>query len=230
MNPIFVILTVLVLTVGVAPVPAQTAEKPPMPQAPYLAPVPDYGHWVVAFKYESASAAPAADGDGDAATPAPKPPAAPDGFPVTLDTIKTGELKGIVLTFADGTSKQFTCQGDWVLTSSPKGPQLSVASSSQRPFVYYSPGFVMLDGVTINLSNFKGYLMYKGTPAFHYQVGELEVWIDINSMLPLAVKNGGVEAAFQFLAPPPKPFVIPQEQADLLKKEQDADKKARALR
>jgi len=225
MKPTFATLAGLALLLGMATASAQTDK--PAPKAPYLAPVPDYGHWIVTFKYAGSPDSVPADDDAATAASAPK---APDGFPITLDTIKTGDLRGVVFTSADGSSRQFTCQGDWILSSTPKGPQLLVASSSQRPYAYYTSGFVMLDGVTINPSTYKGLDMSKGTAAFHYQSGEVEAWIDVNSMLPIAVKANGVEASYQFLPAPPRPFTIPDDQANLLQKEQAADQKARALR
>ncbi len=225
MKRIFWILTGLALLLDAPESRAQTDDKP-VPKAPYLAPVPDYGHWIVTFKYDGATDSTSADDN----TAAAKPSLVPDGFPTAIDTIKTGNLRGIVFTASDGTTRQFTCQGDWVLSSTPKGPQLLVASLSQRPYTYYTSGFILLDGVTVNPSTFKGAEMYKGNLAFHYQSSDVEVWIDINSMLPLMVKRSGAEASYQFLPAPPRPFVIPDDQANLLQKEQDADQRARTLR
>ena len=200
---------------------AQSDEKP-VPKAPYLAAVPDYGHWMVTFKYDAPAKDDTAGGD--------KPPSAQEGIPSAIDTIKTGDLRGVTVSFANGTTKQFTCQGDWVLSSTPKGPQLSIASPSQSPYIYYSKGFILLDGVTINPSTFKGAAMHNGALAFHYKSGEADVWIDIATMLPLAVKEPGIEANYQHLPAPPRPFVIPKDQAGLLHKQQEADRKVRALR
>jgi len=222
MKSIFWTLTGLGLILGMATATATAqADDKPAPKAPYLAPVPDYGHWTVTFKY---------DGIFFTDDASAKPPAAPDGFPTVIDTIKTGELRGVVFTSADGTSKQFTCQGDWVLSSTPKGPQLSVASPSQRPYTYYSPGFILLDGTTINLTTFKEAGLHDGAMAFHYKSGDVDAWIDPATMLPLAVKVSGVEASYQFLPAPPRPFVIPDDQAALLKKQQEDDQKIHALR
>jgi hypothetical protein len=66
--------------------------------------------------------------------------------------------------------------------------------------------------------------------AFHYKSGETDVWIDVVTMLPLTVKVPGLEVVYQFLPPPPRPFLIPKDQAGLLQKEQEADKKVRSLR
>jgi hypothetical protein len=108
---------------------AQTDELP-TPKEPYITPVPDYGHWTVTFKNPKpqgsapAPAAAATPGPAPAAPPAvpppapvsatttaPPPPPASEGSPLTIETIKTGELRGVTLTFADGTTSQFTCQG-----------------------------------------------------------------------------------------------------------------------
>ena len=204
----------------------QSDEKP-APKAPYLAAVPDYGHWIVTFKYEaSATDGPAAG----ASSGGDKPQPATDGTLSVIDTIKTGDLRGVVLTFSNGITKQFTCQGDWVLASTPNGPQLGVASPSQSPYVYYTTCFILLDGVKIDPSTFKETAKRNGALAFHYKSGETDVWIDIATMLPLAVKVPGVEGAYQFLPAPPRPFAIPQDQADLLQKKQKAYRQTRSLR
>ena len=223
----FTILFGLGFVAGLGTVHGQTDEKPaPKPKAPFLADVPDYGHWIVTLKYGSAPSSDVASGA--------KPPSAPDGSPTMIDTIKTGELRGVVLTFADGTTKPFSCQGDWVLISTPKGPQLGIVTSSWRPYIYYTARFVLLDGVKIDLSTYKETEMHNGVTAFHYKSGdksgETDVWIDPATMLPLGVKKLDVEATYQFLPAPPRPFLIPADQAALLKKEQDADKAVRSMR
>ena len=72
--------------------------------------------------------------------------------------------------------------------------------------------------------------MHDGALAFHYKNGQTDVWIDPATMYPVTVKTPDIEVAYQFLPPPPKPFDIPKDQADLLKKEQDADKAVRSMR
>jgi len=248
MKPIFfTIIMVLGLTAGQERVWAQVDEKP-VPKPPYLAPVPDYGHWTVTFKYENAPVS-ATSSTGDSTSPtaakpavttaaavapvattAPTATAAPDGFPTVIDTIKTGDLRGVVLTFANGTSRQFTCQGDWVLTSTSKGAQVGIVNSSWAPYVYYTTGFILLDGVKIDLSTFKETAKHNGVLAFHYKSGDADAWIDIDSMLPLAVKRSGVEVSYQFLNPPPRPFPIPQDQESLLQKEQAAYQSTKSMR
>ncbi len=215
---------------------AQSDEKLPEPHAPYLAPVPDYGHWMVTFKYKEAPSNGAASATGDPtaapSVPGAQPaPSAPDySSPTSIETIKTGDLRGVTLTFSDGTSKQFTCQGDWVLSSTPKGPQLSIASPQAIPYVFYTIGFILLDGVTINMSTFKEAALHNKVMAFHYKSGAVDVWIDPNSMLPLGAKQNGIEVAYEFLTPPPRPFPIPKDQADLLQKEEAAYKATKSMR
>ena len=82
----------------------------------------------------------------------------------------------------------------------------------------------------IDLTTFKEAALHNGVMAFHYQSGNVEVWIDPDSMLPLTVKQPGVEASYQFLTPPPQPFDIPKDQAALLKKEEQAVESTRAMR
>jgi hypothetical protein len=194
------------------------AQSPTKPKEPYVAAVPDYGHWMIRFKYE-----PPAEGT---AAPAPVDP----NLPTILDTIKTGDLKSVVLTLSTGTTQQFTYQGDWVLSSTPEGPKLSVATADRPPHPYFTTGFALLDGLTIDNSTFKEATTWNGVPAFHYRIGETDVWIDSATMLPLALRQPGLEASYQFLPPPPKPFLVPEDQEILLKKQRAADKKVRTLR
>jgi len=154
----------------------------------------------------------------------------PDGSPTKIETIKTGDLRGVTLTFADGTAKQFTCQGDWILCSTPNGPQLGIATATAHPYIYYTTGFILLDGVKIDPSTFKEAALHNGVMAFHYRSGDTEVWIDPNSMLPLGAKQNDVEVSYEFLTPPPRPFPIPKDQADLLRKEQSAYKATSSMR
>ena len=199
---------------------AQSDDKP-TPKAPFIAPVPDYGHWLVTFKYSA---------DPDKTDDKTKPPAVPNGYPVTIDTIKSDEMKSVVLTFADGKSKQFTCRGDWIMTSTAKGPQLSIASPSSQPFMFYTAGFILLDKVSLNASNFQGAETHNGVLTFHYKSGDVEAWVDRTTMLPVGAKENSVEVSYQFMTPPPKPFPIPEDQSALLKKEQSAYQATRALR
>jgi hypothetical protein len=193
----------------------------------------------VTFKYPSASPASASN----AAEPAPStstltppasatPPASPvpEGSPTSIDTIRTGDLRGVVLTFGDGTSKQYTCQGNWVLSSTSKGPQLSIASPTMLPYAYFTTGFIMLDGVKIGPSTFVKAEKHNGLIVFHYKSGDLDVWIDPQTMLPKFAKQSGIEASYQFLNPPPRPFPIPKDQENLLQKELQADQATRSLR
>ncbi|HEY0256511.1 MAG TPA: hypothetical protein VGC39_03630 [Candidatus Methylacidiphilales bacterium] len=204
---------------------AQT-EEVPAPQPPYIQPVPDYGHWKVTFKYKDAAPSVTV-----AASSVPAPAPSPSSnMPTAIETIKTGDLRGVTLTFPDGTTKEYTCQGDWALNSSAKGAQLSIASSTSLPYPYYTTGFILLDGVRINPATFKGAMKYNGTIAFHYKSGDVDVWIDPTSMLPLGAEQEGVEVSYQFLTPPPRPFPIPKDQADLMKKERDASAATRAMR
>ncbi len=127
MKPLFfTILLGFGLMAGLKMTRAQTEELP-SPQPPYIQPVPDYGHWKVTFKYKEAAPSPAASaptpvpapapasGPAPVPTPAPTPPS--NDTPSAIETIKTGDLRGVTLTFTDGSSKEYTCQGDWVLNS-----------------------------------------------------------------------------------------------------------------
>jgi hypothetical protein len=226
---IFAIVFSLSLMTSAEMSPAQSDDKPPTPQEPYIQPVPDYGHWKVTFKYPGESAPPAAV-SATGTTTAASSSSPSDGSPVSIETIKTGELRGVTLTFNEGPTKQFTCQGNWVLSSTPKGAQLSIAIPTALPYAYYTTGFIFLDKATINMSTFKEVEKHNGVMAFHYKSGDVDVWVDTVTMLPLAAKQDGVEASYQFLTPPPKPFPIPKDQEQLLQKEQAAYKTTSNMR
>ncbi len=213
----FAIFVVLSLWAGLEMAPAQSEEMP-VPKPPYLTPVPDYGHWKVTFKYEAAA---------PATTPTPSTSAE---LPTTVETIKTGDLRGVTLTFAKGPPQQFTCQGDWVLNSSAKGAQLRIVTPLAIPYPYYTTGFIFLDGIKVDPSTFKEAVPHNGVIAFHYRSNEVDVWIDPTSMHPLAAKKDGVEASYEFMTPPPRPFPIPQDQESLLQKEQQAYKATSSMR
>jgi hypothetical protein len=234
MNRIIFTIILGVSSIGGPKMALAQADEKPVPKPPYIAPVPDYGHWTVTFKYFDipANAAPGASSGSGTITPQlPNAPITPDdASPVSIDTIKTGGLRGIVLTFANGKSKQFTCQGNWVLISTDKGPQLGMANPTSSPFKFYTTGFILLDRVKIDPSTFRETAKHNGVLAFHYISGEVEVWINPASMLPLAVKQPGVEASYQFLNPPPRPFPIPKDQESLMQKEEQADQNTRSMR
>jgi hypothetical protein len=228
---IFAIILGLGLVAGWQSVRAQSEEMP-APKPPYLAPVPNYGHWKVTFKYGKIASPESATASTSTplAAPSSSPEASDATSPIAIETIKTGDLIGTTLTFPDGTTKEYTCRGNWVLNSSAQGAQLHIASSTSLPYPYFSSGYILLDGVKVDPSTFMDTAKHNGLLAFHYKSGDVDVWIDPTSMLPLAAKQDGVEVDYQFLPRPTTPFPIPADQAALLKKEQQADAATRAMR
>lgn len=215
-----VCLTILIRTVQAE------EEINPVPHAPFLAAVPDYGHWTVTFKYPPNPAAKA----GDAAT---APPPAP---PVNqIDIIKTGDMMLVTLSTTGAPPRIFYQRGDWIVTVNPQGSQQAevlVPSPDHMPYPFYTHGFMLMDGAVLGPNNFKGLVKYNDTPAFYYQTNVGEVWISPHTMLPIAVKSAkeGLIAEYQFLPAPPSPFQIPGDQASVLQKQQDADKAVRSMR
>ena len=116
------------------------------------------------------------------------------------------------------------------MRSTPNGPQLGLATPTAHPYIYYTLGFILLDGVKIDPSTFKGAALHNKVMAFHYKSGAVDIWIDPNTMLPMAAKQEGVEVSYQFLTPPPRPFPIPKDQESLLQKEQAAYKATSSMR
>jgi hypothetical protein len=80
------------------------------------------------------------------------------------------------------------------------------------------------------MSTFKETGLHNKEIAFHYKSGQTDVWIDPSTMLPMAVKKDGVEASYEFLTPPPRPFPIPKDQESLLQKEEGAYKATSSMR
>ena len=212
-----------------APAPPAAQGDKPTPVPPYLAPVPEYGRWTVSFKYDEADAA--VGSDAAAASDAPKASAVPDGFPTLIETTKAGDMRTVALTFLKGAPKQFTCQQDWVLWSTPRGPKVIIADPSHMPYMYYTKGYALLEGVTIGAATFQETEDYNNAPAFHYKSGDTDVWIDVATMLPVGVKRGGVEAVYNFISTSKKiTLKIPPDQAELLQKGLETEKYVRSLR
>jgi hypothetical protein len=205
----------------------------PVPQPPYLAPVPDYGHWVITFKFASEAAAKAA---APTAPGTPADAAAAPVLPLTrADIIKTGDMRLVTLSTGNGPPRIYYQRGDWIVTINPQNEQQAqvlVPTPFHLPYPFYTEGFMLMDGMVLNASNFKGVEKYNGKSVYHYQPEGGEVWIAPGTMLPVAVKSTseGLIAEYQFLPPPPAPFTIPHGQNSVLDKAQKSYKAVQAMR
>ncbi len=197
----------------------------PAPQAPYLAPVPDWGHWTVTFKYPPTP---------DPAGGPPKPGEPPGGFPAAVETVRAGGLGMTTASFPAAPPQTFYQQGVWIATATPQGPQVLSAGPGRLPFPGYTAGFSLLDGVAIGPKTFKDVARSGGATCFHYEDKgtdrDTEAWIAVDTMLPVTVRTAdGIEADFQFEARPTQPVVVPADLLALLQKEQAAYQYTRAL-
>jgi hypothetical protein len=116
------------------------------------------------------------------------------------------------------------------LSSTPQGPQLRIASPTALPYPYYTTGYIMIGNMKIDPSTFKGAEKHNGIMSFHYHSGDTDAWISPATMLPLAAKQDGVQASYQFFTPPPRPFPIPKDQESLLHKAEGAYRATSSMR
>jgi len=194
----------------------------PTPKSPYVAPVPSYGHWTVELKSEAA--APPATAPGN-----PTPTSQP-GIPTTIETIRTGDLKRVILSYSTGASQQFDQTGIYFLTSdaSGSGTKLFIPHPDVPPYPFYTNGFLFFE--TLNPSWFRDIVKMGGINCFHYQNGSTQLWVAVDSMLPVAAKSEGITAHYQFQPAPGSPIVLPPDEKAVLEKEMNAQKASQSVR
>jgi hypothetical protein len=186
-------------TVAAEPTPAPT----PMP--PYVAPVPGAAHWIVTLK-SKAAASPVG--------PSARPEAGPQRAPSTIETIKTGDTKEVTLSYDDGTSQRFDQVGFYFMTGSGSKTELFISNTVHPPYQFYTKGFLFFD--TLDPSWFRGITKVGTVDCFYYNSGAVELWVAIDSMLPVAAKSGGILASFSFLPAPTSPIALPPNEQALL--------------
>ena len=192
----------------------------PTPKSPYVAPVPSYGHWTVELKSEAA--APPATAPGN-----PTPTSQP-GIPTTIETIRTGDLKRVILTYSTGASRQFDQAGPYFLTSSGSRADLFIPHRGEDPYPFYTKGFLFFE--TISPSWFRDVVKIGGVDCFHYENGSTQLWVSVDSMLPVAAKSEGITAHYQFQPAPGSPIVLPPDEKAVLEKEMNAQKASQSVR
>jgi len=181
----------------------QTWAQQPAPKAPYVAPIPASGHWTIQLKSsESAPSVAAHTGKGNQS----------DNRPVLIDTLKSGLIKRTTVGFKDGTSQCFDQSGPYFFQPASAGSYPYIPPPEEAPYPFYSEGFLFFENVSP--SWFKNVLKVGGIDCFHYQNGSRELWIAVDSMLPVAAKSGDIVALYQFHpAPNPPVTLTPEEQA-----------------
>ncbi|XHR27095.1 MAG: hypothetical protein ACFUZC_14200 [Chthoniobacteraceae bacterium] len=191
--------------------PAIRAQEPvpPAPKPPYVAPVPVNARWVVTLE-------------------TPGGLSAQTELPTAIETIKTGGVKRVTLFFKSGPSQRFDQMGDYLLTTTPAGPQISKAIPLFPPYPFYTDGYLFVENVVP--AHFKGVVKLKGVDCFYYGTGNSSVWISVDTQLPVAARQEGVLAYFQFLPAPSQPLTLPPEEAAQLEKYEAAANAFRAMR
>jgi hypothetical protein len=216
----------LIGTIGLVVISRAFAQSDnPVPKSPYIAPASDYGHWTIKMKYPAPPSVPG--------QPAQTPALGADK-PIGIDTIGTGNVRRITLSFAGEPSEEIYEKDGTFFIPTGRGILMTRAASEvpgEGPYPFYSPGFLFAGWVCRNgLSSFKDVVTYNEARCFHYQEGGDEAWIDVNTMLPVATKQDGIEADYQFMAPPTSPLQLPPDEASALQKTVDAYKAVNATR
>jgi hypothetical protein len=214
---------------------AEAQDKDQIPIAPYLAHIPVLSHWTITLKYPSNS--PPKPG---AAAPPPAP--LNNNQPVSIDIVKGGNVSLMTYTLQNGTQVSLDRSGTNYFMHTPTGLRM-FGGASAVPFSYTTEGFLFAEWVRQErLSAYKGFVLYQRIKCFHYQnpqppnpegydpnYGE-EAWIDVKTMLPVAAKQNGVEAAFQFHDAPDAPPQLPRDEAAMFQARENAVKALSELR
>ncbi len=217
-----------VLAISLSPVTAQDQKLIPVP--PYLAPVPSPGHWTVTLKNPSGSS--------------PESVAASSQWngsePLTIDTIQGGGISRITLNFQTAPPIQIDQKGDYYIRRTSTGVQLFGAANGTLSF-FALDGFLFAEWVRQEgAAAFQKVVQYEGVTCFYYQnhkpetekdpTNGQEAWIDVHSMLPVAAKDDGIEADYQFHDAPTSPPQLPPEEANLIQARENALKIQSSIR
>jgi hypothetical protein len=211
----------------------------PVPRPPYIAPVPSYAHWTIKIQPSSSPGS----------TPSAQPTRDTTFLPLMIDTVKTGDTKQVTLSYAGQPPEEINEKDGIVFLPTPKGTlmvheppaNLPTAPGSspldaadpelEGPYPLYSPGFLFARWLASGASSsFKDVVIYNQVRCFHYQNGGDEAWIDVATMLPVALRHDGIEADYQFLAPPTSPLQLPPDEAVSLQQTEDAAKAFNSVR
>ena len=192
----------------------------PIPKPPYVAPVPGYGHWTVELISEAAATPATVPGN---------PTVAPlQRTPTTIDTIRTGDLKRVTLSYSTGASQQFDQAGIYFLTSSASRVEIFVPHPGDSPYPFYTDGFLFFE--KLSPSWFRDVVKIGSVDCFHYQNGSTQLWVAVDSMLPVAARSGGITARYQFQQTPTSPIVLPPDEEAVLEREIKAYKAYQSVR
>ena len=194
-----------------------------VPVAPYLAAVPISSHWTTTLRHPSILGS-----DGVAVPPTPRG----SDEPLTIDTIQDGGISRVTLNFENGPPVQIDQKGNYYIRQTPAGVQLFGTGNGPLSF-FALDGFLFAEWVRQEgVAAFQNVVQYEGVTCFYYKNPKpeanmdpsngQEAWIDVHTMLPVAARNDGIEADFQFHDPPTTPLQLSTVEAQLIQSRQKA--------
>jgi len=211
-----------VIALSLSPAAAQDQKLMPVP--PYLAPVPGSGHWTITLKHSSGLSP---DGVAVASTPRDS------DEPLTIDTIRCGGISRVTLNFETASPIQIDQRGDCYIRKTSTGVRLFGTANGTLSFFALDDGFLFAEWVRREAPGaFQKVVQYEGVTCFYYQnqkpetekdpTNGQEAWIDVHTMLPVAAKDDGIEADYQFHDPPASPPQLSSEEANLIQARENA--------
>jgi hypothetical protein len=173
------------------------------PTPPYLASVPQKLHWIINFSYVQKNAP-------DTTPAAPSPDS-----PLSIDTMRVGNMRRVVVKYVNGTTQQYDIFGTDCYSQYPAlGLQCRKMGEGYTPFPYSDVAFPYTGCVTA--AAFKDRTTYQGVSVFHYQDGSTEAWISAETRLPVGADQiGFVKTTYQYLPPPDVIVPTPEEQRSI---------------
>lgn len=182
---------------------------PPQPVEPFIAKVPEYGHWTIQLKHLSPPSAPGQP---------PPAPVTPADEPVLIDVIKAGKRWQVTQTFPTGKSQMYDqAAPDYILQPGPGGLQVITIFKlgGATPYPYFTTGFLFAEWVHhAGLAAFQEVAKINNVPCFHYHQDVRDAWIAVDTLLPVKTAYANLEATFEFRDAPTGPLVFsPEEEA-----------------
>jgi hypothetical protein len=188
-------IVVVLLILGVS---LGRAQEPLRPKPPYMASVPNSAHWVVTMKS----------------------PHGESEQPITIDIVKTRDIKRLTISYNTGKTKVIYAVRGCHLTETAKGPELIDIDQNNVLYPFLSDEFAFIG--QLRADQFKDVVKINGADCFHFQKGASEVWVAADSKLPVAAREGGAMAYFQFFPPSEAPVTLPPAESAFLQQHENA--------
>jgi hypothetical protein len=204
--------------------PALAQDQKLVPVAPYLAAAPSSGYWTITLQHPSTL--------GSDGVPAPAIPPRSDE-PLTIDTIQSGGISRVMLNFHNAPPVQIDRKGDYYIRQTSTGVRLFGTANGTLSFFAVDNGFLFAEWVRQEgAAAFQKVVQYEGVTCFYYKNptpetqkdprNGQEAWIDVHTLLPVAARNDGIEADFQFHAPPTSPPQLSPEETRMIQARENA--------